>query len=460
VAAVLALGWLVRVLPGPGHYAALPLDYDEGVHFAASALLWGGVLPYRDFVFTHPPGLLYALGPVALLDPPLGLTLGRWAATLLGVLNLWLVMRLAGRLGGGSAALAAGLFYALFPEAVQAERRILLEPLLNALCLGSALVGLGERDGERPGLRLVGAGALAGAALAVKATALLWLAGLAAAQAGLPRAGRRVLLLVAGAALAWTVLVGPLALAGGAGFWRDVVLFQVGRPPDSDHGWLGRAVAVFAPALGTALWALMGLASGSGPEQRLAAWAWLFIGTALLLAPNHWSHYNAQLAVPECLLAGAGFAWLKARRPARAAGLLALALVASLGLSLVMTARQGDPGPLQRAALVRSRVPPTASLFAFEPGEGLLAGRLPDHSDGAPPVVDSYAVMLLGALGSGEHPARAEAAFASPGARQALAARLERSRFLLLGPRGRRQMDPEELSRSFVPVEGELWRRR
>ncbi|MEO8382954.1 MAG: hypothetical protein ABI779_25075 [Acidobacteriota bacterium] len=54
---------LVSLLAVGGPLAS-PSSYDDGVYYSASALLFRGVLPYRDFVFVHPPGLLYFYGLV------------------------------------------------------------------------------------------------------------------------------------------------------------------------------------------------------------------------------------------------------------------------------------------------------------------------------------------------------------------------------------------------------------
>ncbi|HEX4803712.1 MAG TPA: hypothetical protein VFV14_09380, partial [Myxococcaceae bacterium] len=83
VMAIAAVGWLLRAFPliqaGPFGYF---IDYDEGVYFASSSLLLRGELPYRDFAFVHPPGLLYCLWPAAGLgiirDPSIGFAAARW----------------------------------------------------------------------------------------------------------------------------------------------------------------------------------------------------------------------------------------------------------------------------------------------------------------------------------------------------------------------------------------------
>ena len=99
--AAIALGGLVaRLWPlvregGPLGYA---VDYDEGVYFSASALLFKGVLPYRDFVFVHPPGMLYFLGLTSAfaeaLDPARAFAAARFVAVGLGAVNVYLTGRL------------------------------------------------------------------------------------------------------------------------------------------------------------------------------------------------------------------------------------------------------------------------------------------------------------------------------------------------------------------------------
>jgi hypothetical protein len=54
---------LVPLLRGGGLYALG--NYDDGVHFAAAMGVIHDLLPYRDFVFLHPPGVLLALAPFA-----------------------------------------------------------------------------------------------------------------------------------------------------------------------------------------------------------------------------------------------------------------------------------------------------------------------------------------------------------------------------------------------------------
>ena len=60
---LLSLGLSLWQLTQPGY-----IDfYDSGVYFAAAFHLIAGALPYRDFTFVQPPGIVLLLSPVALV---------------------------------------------------------------------------------------------------------------------------------------------------------------------------------------------------------------------------------------------------------------------------------------------------------------------------------------------------------------------------------------------------------
>jgi alpha-1,2-mannosyltransferase len=88
------LGRLVPLLNGGGLYAMG--NYDDGVHYAVAMGLVHGLLPYRDFLFLHPPGIGLLLAPFASL------------ADLIGEPQAMLVARLCWiALGGVNAVLCA-----------------------------------------------------------------------------------------------------------------------------------------------------------------------------------------------------------------------------------------------------------------------------------------------------------------------------------------------------------------
>jgi alpha-1,2-mannosyltransferase len=122
--------------------------YDDGVYYAASTSFLHGDLPYRDFVLLHPPGIMLALTPFALLGrlthDHVGFETARVAWMLLGALNATLVVRIC-RHDGLVAAAAGGLFYAVWPPVVLTETTTLLEPLVTLGLL--VLVWLWRRGG-------------------------------------------------------------------------------------------------------------------------------------------------------------------------------------------------------------------------------------------------------------------------------------------------------------------------
>ena len=116
-------------------------SYDGSVCYAAAAGLAHGLLPYRDFLFLHPPGIVVALVPFVSLGRVIGDPSGIEVATLawfgIGALNAVLVSTILRPLGV-VAALIGGLFYAVFYPAVFIER----SPLLEAPAATVTLVAL------------------------------------------------------------------------------------------------------------------------------------------------------------------------------------------------------------------------------------------------------------------------------------------------------------------------------
>ena len=111
-----------------------------------------GRLPYQDFLFLHPPGVLLALAPVAGLGRWVGEATG-WEASRLvwmsmGCLTSLVVAGALLRLGK-LAAVVGGCFYAIFPGAVLVERTTLTEGLAN-LCLAVAMALVIGELGRRP----------------------------------------------------------------------------------------------------------------------------------------------------------------------------------------------------------------------------------------------------------------------------------------------------------------------
>lgn len=346
--------------------------YDDGVHLAVAQRLIAGVVPYRDEVFLHPPGIAVALAPFATLADPLGdswsLALARLAFMVLGAVNAMLVARILARRGGLAAAVGGGA-YALWGAAVAAEHTVYLEAPIG-LGLLVALGALGRAGpGSEPGSRVVSrAIAVCGLAIGVAATFKIWVA-LDAAVLGalvLARWGPRTF----GRWLAWCVLgaapvLAPFVALAPGQLWHDIVVVQ-GARPEQDKSLAARLgaldpTAALHPRLGEPLALLVGallLAAVIAPlvlaaRRRTppAAWSdpvWWGVLAALQLAalaaaPSFYLHYAAFVAPAFCLLLGAGAGRLvavaRARggRPARAGTALVAAVAVLAGLGLTLT---------------------------------------------------------------------------------------------------------------------------
>jgi hypothetical protein len=439
-----AAGWVLRAFPlAQAGALGYPVSYDEGVYFASASLLFHRALPYRDFVLIHPPGLLYCLAPAAWLrDPAVGLAAARWLVTVVGLINSVLAGRLVLRWAGPVAALVAAAVYATHPEAVSVERGPFLEPWLNLACLSLATVWLGTSARDRASWRALAAGALGGFAISIKLTGAVWLV---AALAASPLKPRRTLFIFAGAAtVALLVLVAPFASSDLDGFFAQVVSFQMHRPPDGASSLLSRWRGMFTARgliLDSSLIACglaFALSRARDPHcrsERFFATAFILLVAAFLAGPVYWDRYNAQLALPEGALAGYGAAsawsWASKGRVRLARAVLAAWFVAVVAWGVRRGIRSGEERAPELSALgqfLRTKVLPSAPVFALDPAWSLAGGRLPGTG-----VVDAYATTLLEAVRTGRHFASWFEASRDPASQEILRRALDRARFVIIG---------------------------
>ena len=215
------------------------LGYDDGVYFAATNALLHGQLPYGDFVFLHPPGiLLIGAGPVSAshwigLDDAQTLTVVRAVFVGLGALNTVLVF-LAGRHLSRMAGLSAALLYATWLPAVRPERSILLEPVV-ALGTLAALVLIPPVTARKTSgrWRPVVAGSLGGLAIATKFWAVVPILVVALGLL-VVRRWRTTTAYLATALASLALCVAPFLALTGDRLWQMVVASQLERPPMGD----------------------------------------------------------------------------------------------------------------------------------------------------------------------------------------------------------------------------------
>jgi hypothetical protein len=373
LAVVFCVAFAARLIPllrGGGLYAMG--NYDDGVHYAAATGLAHGLLPYRDFLLLHPPGVPLLLVPFAWLAEVVGepdaMVVARLCWMVIGGLNAvlcGLVLLPLGRL----AAVLTGLMYAVYFGAVYVEHTVLLEPpgttvLLLALVITRAL---GPGDGVGTAHYVV-----AGLVLGLSPTLKIWgvLAALVVAGGLAWRRGLRPGLTVLLSAVAsCTVVCLPFFLTAPRAMWQMVVVDQLSRPR-------GNLVPVqrLDDVLGLSLWteqprvhlgtALMGALLAAAlivcllvPALRLLAA--LFISHALLLAvsPAWFLHYAGAIAAPFVLVLGGGLA-VALREVATIRPWLPPALASLAAGAVLLSAwpliqhRQGQPFPGPTAAAI------------------------------------------------------------------------------------------------------------
>lgn len=104
--------------------------YDDGVYMGAATGFSHGLIPYRDFLFVHPPGVLFILSPIGYLARFIGdssaFVLGRIFCIAVGIATTILVTKIGFR-AGNWAGVFAGFTYALWLPVVREERTTLLE---------------------------------------------------------------------------------------------------------------------------------------------------------------------------------------------------------------------------------------------------------------------------------------------------------------------------------------------
>lgn len=397
--ALLAFG--LRVFPffGPEGAWSYRVDYDEGVYFAAAGWMAEGLLPWRDFVFVHPPGhLLFLLVTSVWLKGSLGLTgafaAARWVAAVIGVVNTLLVGTIVSRIPRAplGAPLLAAAMYATYSEVAQVERGPFIEPVLNLLCLSMTLVLALAEDRERRQRWVLAAGVLAGLAVGVKLWAGLWLIG---ALFVLASHRERLLFLVSAGLVAGLVVL-PFAAQSPSAFLDQALLFHARRPPDGTLAWHERMGQIWSirhlasPLISMCGLALIALRIETPPRMlRGALVSWGLTLIAFFASAAWWNQYNSHLIASEALVAGLVLTFAPRLRP-----FLMLFAVVMVGFSIAHTVRRGNTSDDEHFLIARSKYATSSEcVFSFEPSWSIAANRLPPRETG--PLIDSYAVQLI-----------------------------------------------------------------
>jgi hypothetical protein len=440
--ALAVAAWVVRVNPFFRRDGVLgwPVDYDEGVYLAASRLLTRGVLPWRDFVFVHPPGVLAFLSPITLLElaPSVALAAARWMMATTGAVNVLLAALLVRRHAGlVGACVTAGLL-AVWPELVVVDRAVHLEPLLATACL--LFLHKAFADAPRP----VTGGVFLGLALLVKSWAALWAVAWLVVRRRRALPGLVVALLVVAVVLAPVLVAFPEA-------WRQLGWFHLVRPPDGDASLAVRLTEMFVARSWLPLAALVVGAPALWWRRRdvfvqLVVLVLALVVAALLGASAYWNQYDAHLAVPFAMACGLAVDGVARRLlPGRevAVGLVAAVIAAAPGLVWVRAQRfHRDADQTARVAVLKAE---QGVVCSFQPEELIMADHWPAVTAGGA-LVDPYGQGLLEALRSGQRFSSTAEALGSGAAQVTLRRQLVACPRWFLGWRGRAQLDAESVS--------------
>lgn len=326
VAGVAFAARLLPVLRGGGLFATD--TYDDGVHYAAALALVNGRLPYRDFLFLHPPGIVLALSPFAafgsLTDDGWGFAAGRVAWMLMGSATAALIV-IALRRVGWFGALVAGIGYSVYLPVLKAERTTMLEGLTSfLLVVALVLLGMSRLRVRHPWWIYLGVGVLLGVGTGVKIWGVVIVAvvaGWVAVTHGLGKAWRIGL----GATIGVSAICLPFFLAAPTTMWRMVVLDQVERPSNGIAPLDRLATIVGLPnevpadprvvIAGVVALAALVLIALTRPN-RLAPLLVLTMGTVVLASPSFYLHYPASFAVPLAISVGTAAAAIRDRAAA------------------------------------------------------------------------------------------------------------------------------------------------
>lgn len=330
-------------------------DYDEFVLLFLARGLAHGAVPYHDFMFFHPPGVLVMLRAVE----PLTSLWWPWARILTVIVDTGtavLVWRIGVRLFDLRTGVIAGLLYALSPLALISATRVGQDPIITAL----GVLGLYFLLTRSSWTWAAVAGICLGLAIWVKYPAAYFI------PIYILAAPRRALTILLSAALTLLACTLPFREHWSA-LYQQTVSFQQTR-------W---TMAVTQRWETTVLFWLVVNSPGVAALAFVSVPAWLTVGFGLggafVLASQVYYHYFVPVVPFAALLAAPLLARLGRR---------GIASLVAIGLTLAMlwgiVIERGGSSPLYVTAAHLSDIAPTVDLLRRNttPGDAVLADRL------------------------------------------------------------------------------------
>lgn len=317
------------------HLNRLPVFVDEGTHLQWTQAFVAGANAYPRLM----DGRVGLMAWLALfqLNGPAPLWVARAASAVAATLSCAACLSLGAHFSRRTA-LLAGLLYAILPYAVFHDRQALADPLSSALG-ALALALLVRLSKQKRWATVIPLGAALAAAILVKFTSIIYLAGWMWAMLVLPTHNRRCLFLKNLSALGVAVILGGAALfalrehlgTADSIFANSQLSYvrcppllcagdvneQVRHLPEVVGGWL----TLIAPYFGWPLMGLAGLALLPTQQRRLVVFLWLTVTSMTLavwlaatqaLPPRYYSFLAVPLAVVGAHGIWSGAQWLAA----------------------------------------------------------------------------------------------------------------------------------------------------
>jgi hypothetical protein len=447
--ATTALALVIRVytLTRPGYLTGIT-EYDDGVYLGGAVRLLRGSLPYHDWAYVQPPGILLLMTPVALLAKVTTTAHAMAAARLLTVGASTACVPLAGsllRYRGVFVTLVTCGVLAVYPDDITTAHTLILEPWMNVFCLAGVCLAFRRGRLASP-RRLVWAGVAIGFAGAVKywaaLPALLLLVVCLVTGPGARRV-RGASGYVLGVLAGFLIPVLPFALTAPSVFLRSTLADQAARAgtyvpislrlahlsglidflnggghfslhagrhslfasggaaatTDASAGWLPFVVTLLCVAV-----LALGYLWDPGRPSPLE---WFALATATLaviavLSYSAFFYHYPDFAAPWLALTAGGAAGALARglsvRPRVRGGVAAAAGVIVLAVALFQ-AHEVTGLKAPDVSADQALIPAGACAVTDETSMAIAANRFTAARPGCPDVIDSLAVTLVSGNG-------------------------------------------------------------
>jgi MFS family permease len=315
-------------------------DYDEFVLLTLARDWTHGAVPYRDFMFFHPPG---ALAVLRLIEPATAMwwPAARLLSVLIDVSTAGIVFKLGTLMWDRRGALASGVLYGLSPLAMVSAVRVGQDPMITILGTGGLLALLAGRTWRWA----IVAGVCLGAGIWIKYPALYFVPIYVLAAP-------RLAIVALPASVASLMVLGVPFSGNLQAIWDQTVVFQRTRYLMEGSSRLWTTLFWW---LGINPFAVVGAIRRHAPLWLIAAF---LLGGLFGLDSQVYYHYFVPVVPFACLLAGPIVAKLARRAIAALAGIgVALAVIWAVALD------NAGEAPLFVTAAHLSRVAPVVTLL-------------------------------------------------------------------------------------------------